>query len=177
MNMRKSPGHEYLAELLEVVQRCAYFLDGSSKRLEWPLTGKFLADHRMDIDVFETVAAINERFAKLQDTLGAAMRHAAVLGGEQVPTFLRVLAFYEKIGVLISMRQWQECRATRNLAAHDYDTDYAVLAGHFNALHAMTPFLYETARRFVRYCREELDVEPKSRDFAGAFQRVTHAFD
>lgn len=177
MTTHVSPGHEYLAELLEAVQRCAYFLDGSTKRLTWPLTKEFLADHRMNIDVFETVAAINERFAKLQDTLGAAMRHAAVLGGEQVVTFLRVLAFYEKIGVLTSMREWQDCRATRNLAAHDYDTDYAVLAEHFNTLHSLTPFLYETARRFVLYCRDELAVEPKSQDFALEFERVAHAFE
>jgi len=131
------PGHEYLAELLEAVQCCAYFLDGSTKRLTWPLTKEFLVDHRMSIDVFETVAAINERFAKLQDTLGAAMRHAA----------------------------------------HDYGTDSSVLAEHFNTLHPLTPFLYETARRFVLYCWDELSVEPKSQDFALEFERVAHALE
>ncbi len=31
------------------------------------------------MDLFEAASAFNERFSKLQDTLGAAMRHAALL--------------------------------------------------------------------------------------------------
>ena len=127
-------------------------------------------------DVFETVSAINERFAKFQDTLGAAMRCAAVLSSEQVATFLRVLTFYEKIGVLEAVRLWQECRTARNLAAHDYDTNYQVIAEHFNTLHAMAPFLCGSAWRFVEYCRHALDVFPKSRDFEPEFDRVARPF-
>ena len=44
---------QYLANLLEAIQRCIYFL--------------------------ESLVAINECFAKLQDTFGAALRHAVVL--------------------------------------------------------------------------------------------------
>lgn len=40
---------------------------------------------------------MNERFAKLQNTLGAALRHAALLAGEATDTFLPTLAFYAKI--------------------------------------------------------------------------------
>lgn len=90
MNGSLQAGGEYLADLVEAIQRCAYFLDGSISRLKWPLGPEFLESRKMDVDVFETVAAINERFAKLQDTLGAAMRCAAVLSGEQAVTFLRV---------------------------------------------------------------------------------------
>lgn len=165
-------GEEYLSELLEAIQRCTYFLDGSIGRLEWPLAPEFLESRKMDIDVFETVSAINERFAKLQDTLGAAMRCAAVLAGEQTVTFLRVLTFYEKIGVLESVRLWQECRTARNLAAHDYDTNYASIAEHFNTLRSMTPFLYGTAWRFAIYCQRDLGVFSKSRDFESAFALV-----
>ena len=68
-----------------------------------------------DIALFELLAAINERFAKLQDTLGAAMRHATVLSGEPSNTFLKVMSFYEKAGVLVSITAWQLCRTTRNL--------------------------------------------------------------
>lgn len=169
-------GEEYLAELVEAIQRCTYFLDGSISRLKWPLAPAFLESRKMDVDVFETVSAINERFAKLQDTLGAAMRCAAFLSGEQAVTFLRVLTFYEKIGVLESVRLWQECRTARNLAAHDYDTNYEAIADHFNTLHAMTPFLYGTAWRFSEYCRQALGIFPKSRDFEYEFGRVARAF-
>ncbi|GAB6111215.1 hypothetical protein [Desulfomicrobium salsuginis] len=176
MNGSLRAGEEYLAELVEAIQRCTYFLDGSISRLKWPLTPEFLESRKMDVDVFETVAAINERFAKLQDTLGTAMRCAAVLSGEQAVTFLRVLTFYEKIGVLESVRQWQECRTARNLAAHDYDINYAAIADHFNTLHAMTPFLYGSAWRFADYCQNILGVFPKSKDFEPGFTQVARPF-
>jgi len=169
-------GEEYLAELLEAIQRCTYFLDGSIGRLTWPLAPEFLESRKMDVDVFETVSAINERFAKFQDTLGTAMRCAAVLSGEQAVTFLRVLTFYEKIGVLESVRLWQECRTARNLAAHDYDTNFVSIADHFNMLHSMTPFLYGTAWRFAEYCRHALGVLPKTSDFESGFIHVARSF-
>ncbi len=125
----------HLAGLLEAVQRCVYFLDASDKRIPWPLTAAHLEQNKKDVDLFESLAAINERFAKLQDTLGAAMRHSLVLSGEPGETFLKVLAFYDKAGVIDSVSVWQLCRATRNLAAHDYGTDYAEVAEHFTAPH------------------------------------------
>jgi len=48
------------------------------------------------------------------------MRYATLLAGEASDTFLKVLEFYEKIGVLDSVSSWQLCRTTRNLAALDY---------------------------------------------------------
>eukprot|EP01032_Pedospumella_encystans_P024301 gene24301-27489_t len=61
--------------------------------LQWPISGSFLAQNKKDKELFEALAAINERFAKLQDTLGAAMRHSLVLSGEQARVWLaRVLA-------------------------------------------------------------------------------------
>jgi hypothetical protein len=134
----------HLSDLLEAVQRCVYFLDASDRKHSWPLTAKYLSGRRKDIALFESLAAINERFAKLQDTLGAAMRHAAILAGERVETFLKVLSFYEKVGVLNSVSAWQLCRTTRNLAAHDTAVDLAGEAGlvggsareHLVGLHA-----------------------------------------
>jgi len=41
-----------------------------------------LFSRKKDNDLFEALAAINERFAKLQDTLGSAMRHSLLLSGE-----------------------------------------------------------------------------------------------
>lgn len=162
----------HLGGLLEAVQRCVYFLDASDKRIPWPLTAAHLEQNKKDVDLFESLAAINERFAKLQDTLGAAMRHSLVLSGEPGETFLKVLAFYDKAGVIDSVSVWQLCRATRNLAAHDYGTDYAEVAEHFNALHILIPTLYRDASRFVDYCRTALDVHPLGLDFAGEFTAI-----
>lgn len=163
---------EHLAGLLEAVQRCVYFLDASGRKLTWPLTAALLEKQNKDVALFESLAAINERFAKLQDTLGAAMRHGSILAGESGDTFLKVLSFYEKIGVLESVSSWQLCRTTRNLAAHDYETEYEEIADHFNSLHELIPSLYGTAYRFVAYCQNVLGVVPKRGDFLKDFQTI-----
>jgi len=162
----------HLAELLEVIQRCVYFLDASSRKLTWPLTKECLETRKKDVALFEAMAAINERFAKLQDTLGAAMRHACILAGEPTDSFLKVLSFYEKTGVLESVASWQLCRMARNLAAHDYDIEYAEFADHFNSLQTLTPLLYRSAVRFINYCREALGIEPKQADFSTEFMSI-----
>lgn len=40
----------------------------------------------------------------------------------------------EKQGVVTSIESWQLARTARNLAAHDYETDYDKVAEHFNTL-------------------------------------------
>lgn len=165
----------HLAGLLEAIERCVYFLNASSSSLEWPLQGSYLATHKKDLDLFEALAAINERFAKLQDTLGAAMRHSLILSGEQADSFIKVLAIFEKSGVVLSIESWQVARAARNLAAHDYETDYDLVAQHFNALREQENMLYQTAGRFLRYARDTLQVSPLSSDFSQEFLQITQA--
>lgn len=162
----------HLAELIEAVQRCVYFLDAADCALTWPLDKIILEQHKKDKVLFGTLAAFNERFAKLQDTLGAAMRHAAILLGESSDTFLKVLAFYEKIGVISSIDDWQTCRTARNIAAHAYETDYAAIAEHFNMLHETRGLLYRAAAGFVAHCRNELAAQPASDDFASEFGAI-----
>lgn len=164
---------DHLAGLLEAIQRCVYFLDASRNKLDWPLASGLLAAEHKNVTLFESLAAVNERFAKLQDTLGAAMRHTALLAGETTETFLKTLTFFEKVGVLGSVTAWQLCRATRNLAAHDYETDYAVIAEHFNALNELIPVLYADSARFLVYCRSSLGITPLSTDFSDEFVAIT----
>ena len=167
---------QHLAGLLEAIQRCVYFLHASDSSIAWPLTGVFLSGRKKDNDLFEALAAINERFAKLQDTMGAAMRHSLLLSGEQADSFIKVLAQFEKNGVIQSIEDWQVARTARNLAAHDYETDYAEVAQHFNALHALRPSLYQTAFRFVQYAQQELGVHPASADFSNEFAAISAPF-
>jgi hypothetical protein len=49
----------HLAELLEAIQRCVYFLDASSSKLTWPLTADLLETQKKDVVQFEVMAAIN----------------------------------------------------------------------------------------------------------------------
>lgn len=170
-------GRAHLSGLLEAVQRCVYFLESSRRKLTWPVDAGFLAVNKRDIDLFESLAAVNERFAKLQDTLASAMRHAALLSGESTDSFLKVLMFYEKHAVIKAVATWQLYRVTRNLAAHDYETDYKMIAEHFNSLNELLPSLYGDASRFVRYCRDELSVAPEAKDFSEDFTAITGITD
>ncbi len=165
---------QHLAELLVAIQRCVYFLDAFNQILTWTLNKEHLELHKKDIALFEAIAAINERFAKLQDTLGAAMRHACLLAGEATDSFLKVLSFYEKTKVLESVATWQLCRTARNLAAHHYDIDYANIAEHFNTLQTLIPMLYMTAVRFLKFCQQSLDIVPKQADFSTEFMLITN---
>jgi len=163
---------QHLADLLEAIQRCVFFLDASTQKIVWPTTKLHLEDHMKDVALFESLSSINERFSKLQDTLGAAMRHAVILSGEASESFLKVLSFYEKASVIDSIEAWQICRATRNLAAHDYGIDYAEIAEHFNALHELIPVLYGASSRFLRYCDDSFGVAPAHGIFAENFWLV-----
>ena len=163
----------HLANLLEAIQRCVYFLEASNRSLAWPLSGEQLTQSKKDNDLFEALAAVNERFAKLQDSLGAAMRHSLLLAGEQAESFMKVLAIFEKFGVIHSIEDWQTARSARNLAAHDYETDYHLVAEHFNTLHDLRLPLYGVARRFLAYSRNELLITPTGDDFAAEFEQIT----
>ena len=136
------PQRQYLAGLLEAIQRCVYFLDASDRSVTWPLTATMLTSRKKDTDLFEALAAVNERFSKLQDTLGAAID------------------------------EWQIARTARNLAAHDYEVDYKAVAEHFNTLHDLKAGLNATAGRFVVYCESQLSVGPQSPDFASEFLAI-----
>jgi hypothetical protein len=162
---------QYLSGLLEAIQRCVYFLHASDSKIAWPLDGEILRCRKKDQALFESLAAINERFAKLQDTLAAAMRHAALLMGESTDSFLKVLSFYEKKGGIESISTWQVCRTSRNLAAHDYETDYALIAEHFNTLHDLRITLYQAAARFMKAVRE-IDIQAANHDFSDEFYKI-----
>ncbi len=165
----------HLASLLEAIQCCVYFLAASDHRLTWPLTAACLNENKNNIELFETLAAVNKRFAKLQNTMDAAMRHARLLAGEPGETFLTVLSFYEKSGVIDSVAAWQLCRTTRNPAAHDDETKYTEIAEHFNSLHTLIPTLYGNADRFLNYCATALNISPSPGHFVDDFVHVMNS--
>jgi hypothetical protein len=164
---------KHLANLLEAIQRCVYFLHTSHEAIEWPLTGSVLNERKKDNDLFEALSAINERFAKLQDTLGSAMRHSLLFSGEQADSFIKVLAIFEKNRVIESVEEWQVARTARNLAAHDYEVNYDEVAEHFNTLHALKQNLCQTERRFIVYCETEIGIRPGTPDFSEEFDLIT----
>ena len=165
----------HLAQLLEAVQRSAFYLHATASKIDWPLRGPVLEGRQKDVDLFESLAAFNERFAKLQDTLGATMRHAALLMSEPASPFLRVLSLFEKLGVIDSIEAWQLVRTARNLAAHDYETDYELIAQHFNELESLRPALVLAGARLIDLCATALAVRPASEAFVAEFEAVVAA--
>ena len=160
---------QHLANLLEAVQRCVYFLDASERKISLPLSPGVLEQRKTDPDLFEPLAAVKERFSKLQDTLSAAMHHAVLLSGEKADSFLKVLAFFVKVGVVESVEAWQTCRTARNLAAHDYEIDYLAIAEHFNTLSELVPMLYGTSAKLLDYCAESLGIAPAESELRQLF--------
>lgn len=53
-------------------------------------------------------------------------------------------------------------RTLRNLAAHEYGTDYNETAEHFNMLHDLSGRLYQISGLFSDYCRDTLGLEPEN---------------
>lgn len=166
----------HLAGLLQAVQRCVYFLEGLDSRLSFPLTGGFLRSRCKDRELFDSLAALNERLSKLQDTCAGVMRHAAILSGERTETFLAVLSFYEKVGAIDSVEQWQRIRMIRNMASHDYETSYDQIAEHFNSLHASIPQLLSTGVRLVDFCLKSLAIAPSEGDFSDEYQQIARRY-
>lgn len=162
----------HLADLLEAIQRSSWFLYKSTQKVSWPLDADELAKRNKDVDLFETLSAINERFAKLQDTLASTMRHSALLLGEPTDPFLKVLAFFEKHRVLSSVDTWQECRMVRNMAAHDYETEYELIAEHFNLVYSLVPMLLSVSKGLLRLVSQELSIHPSSNDFDAEFKSI-----
>ena len=167
----------HLAGLIGAIQRCTYFLNASASTVVWPLSGAYLSKHKKAKELFEALAAVNERFAKLQDTLGSAMGHSLTLSGEQADSFIKILALFEKIGVIPSIASWQTARTVRNLAAHDYETDYDKVAEHFNTIESLIPELVQSAGRFISYSASVLSVQPLSLDFANEFDHIVSSYN
>lgn len=154
--MKPAPDLDHLAQQLSAVQRCAYFALMTARKVQWPLDVPTLDEHRLDVDWFEPLAALNDRFTKWQDVMGATMRHTADLLAEPTEPYLRVLVFFEKQGVIPSAEYWQGLRRMRNEAAHEYDLNPVGVVDHFNALNDQLPTLLTCTLRLASFCKSQL---------------------
>ncbi|SMM97894.1 hypothetical protein SPONL_1665 [uncultured Candidatus Thioglobus sp.] len=147
---------QQLADLLIAIERCVYFLNETAKKIDFPLTAEILNINAKDVEFYANLSTINERFAKLQDVFAQAMRHGSILLGKSDEIFLKVLVFYEKVGVIQSTELWHTYRTRRNQVAHDYGIDYKKTAGHFNELKELIVPITEDANNFLKFCKTEL---------------------
>jgi hypothetical protein len=116
----------------------------------FPLTEQTFAS--LDDDTIEKMDQFLYRFTKLQDALGLRLFPALyrlLEEGDEPRPFLDVLNRLEKLGVLTSVREWQEFRALRNNLAHDYPESIAQTVATLNTLLERWPVmeaLYTRAR-------------------------------
>lgn len=107
-----------LAEKLQVLGRLQAGLEWSFGRLP-PLTTDSTRDHA----VSERIAAIVDRFTKLQDQFAGALTHAHSMLGEKSRGFTDVLTWAVEQNVLPDTRTWLELRSLRNRLTHEYDLE------------------------------------------------------
>ena len=124
MKLPNQEAQEILAEKLEALRRLRQGLLFTDSRLNWPVANT----QECDSETLERLSAFTERFAKLQDILAGAMRHALLLRGENLITFGDVLSVMEKLAIVDDQQEWIQIRLLRNKAAHDYTTNGEHLA-------------------------------------------------
>ena len=138
---------EILQEKWEALDRIRRGLLFTESRLKWPIPNT----DSCDPETLEKLSAFTERFAKLQDVLAGAMRHAIILQGENPLTFADVLAVMEKLEIVEDQQIWIGIRLLRNKAAHEYTIDGEFQAEYFNTLHSQLPALLEMTGKFLAW--------------------------
>lgn len=162
----------HLANTLTAIQRQVVFFMYALEKIKWPLTEDFLAHDPYNETLFNNLAAVNERFAKLQDTMGMSMRHAGLILGQNENDFLKLLTFYEKENVISSIDDWQNCRLIRNRSAHEYDNDYHKIADHFNLIMHYSRLLISSSVHLIQFCLEKININPDDKVMDELFRKM-----
>lgn len=105
-----------LQEKLQVLERLQSGLAWSLERLP-----ELDSDAIHDPAVTERVAAIVDRFCKLQDQMAGTLGHAHAMLGEKRRSFHDVVAWAVTERILPDETTWLELRSLRNRLTHDYD--------------------------------------------------------
>ncbi len=116
MNPVLAQQRRLLAEKLQVLARIETGLRWSLERL--PEVTPSAVD---DPATAERMAAIVDRFCKLQDQLAGALRHAHSMSGEQQRSFHDVVTWAVTAGILPDRATWLELRSLCNQLTHEYD--------------------------------------------------------
>jgi len=104
-------------------------------------------------ELAERVAALNDRFTKLQDQFAAALRHAHSMTGERYRSFLDVVTWAVHYKIITTTEDWLELRALRNHLTHDYDLDSDDVIEVIHSLRASITALIDLTERFEHFCQ------------------------
>lgn len=109
---------QLLVDKLRVLAHLQAGLQWSLERLP-PLSEDNLAKP----EIGERIAAIVDRFCKLQDQFAGTMRHAHAMVGEKNRSFSDVVTWAVEHDILASNVTWLELRSLRNQLTHEYDLE------------------------------------------------------
>jgi len=101
----------------------------------------------------ERIAALNDRFTKLQDQFAAALRHAHSMTSERYRSFLDVVTWAVRYDIIPTAEDWLELRALRNRLTHDYDLEYDDVLDVIRSLRASITTLIDMTERFEHFCK------------------------
>lgn len=137
-----------LQHKIDVLNRLQSGLEWSFQRLP-----ELTDDNISDPAVSERVAAIVERFTKLQDQLAGGLQHAHIMLGEKRRSFADVVDWAVKQEILPDNDTWLELRSLRNWLTHEYDPESdqlpELIALVRNALATLTACI----ERFSKTCQ------------------------
>ena len=139
-----------LAHQLQVLARLEQGIAYSLGRLPAALD----LDDLRNPEIAERVAALNDRFTKLQDQLAGALRHAHAMLGERYRSYADVVAWAVHLGILPDAPTWLELRALRNRLTHDYDLEAASALELHQLIRGSAATLEGIRRQFEAACRE-----------------------
>jgi len=150
MNTLYQEQQALLRRQLAVLRRLRDGLRYSAQRLRWPITASDLDDP----EAAERLAALNDRFTKLQDQLAGATRHAHTMLGERYRSYFDVITWMAHEGIITNPEVWLELRTLRNQLTHDYDLEAQTAAQYLNALHDSMDTLTAILERFEAVCHQ-----------------------
>jgi hypothetical protein len=104
--------------------------------------------------IAERIAALNDRFTKLQDQRAGALRRAHAMLGERYRSVADVVAWAVRVNIPPDTAAWLELCALRNRLTHDYDLEAESALELIALIRSSVEVLSGIIRRFEASCRE-----------------------
>ena len=136
----------YIDELSKHIKILDRNLDYLKRVYGFPLKSEYIETILESDEEIVLLDSIVYRFAKLQDTLGKALREFLYESGESIDSFtmIDVLNLAEKLGLNINKKIWMESRKIRNEISHEYIIDYEKIANALNDMYNLFDFLKQS---------------------------------
>lgn len=147
MNSLYAQQQTLLADKIRTLRRIHTGLAWSLERLPPPE-----ATIVEDPTVAERIAAIVDRFCKLQDQLAGAMRHAHAMLGERQRNFHDVVTWAVTECILPNESAWLELRSLRNRLTHEYDLAGDEIPELMRLVRQSSNTLASAMQRFAEVC-------------------------